>query len=249
MGDQPGVRRIECIGMKVERGNEPMTQHDRLDGFEELVRDRRSVRAFAARRIPDDTLRRLFSVSQWAPSNCNTQPWKVAVISGARCHVLAERISAAMAAGDMAMDFPYDGSYHGVHRERQHRAAADLYSAMGIDRDDKAGRNAAFMRNFRFFDAPHAAFFFLHQDFGIREAADMGMYAQTLMLALTAHGLGSCPQTALSFHAPIVRAELGLGAEYRLLFGLSFGYPDCSHDANNCRTDRASLDQCVAFHD
>lgn len=234
--------------MTMDGSNKSVMQHDRLDAFEQVVRDRRSIRGFTAERIPEDVLRRVFTLAQRAPSNCNTQPWKVAVVSGERCHALADRISAAMANGDVAMDFPYEGIYHGVYRERQHRAAADLYTAMGIDRDDKAGRSAAFMRNFRFFDAPHVAFFFLQCDFGIREAADMGMYAQTLMLALTAHGLGSCPQTALSFHAHLVRAELGLGDEYRLLFGLSFGYPDCSHEANAVRIARASLEECVEFH-
>lgn len=234
--------------MTMDGSNKSVMQHDRLDAFEQVVRDRRSIRGFTAERIPEDVLRRVFTLAQRAPSNCNTQPWKVAVVSGERCHALADRISAAMANGDVAMDFPYEGIYHGVYRERQHRAAADLYTAMGIDRDDKAGRSAAFMRNFRFFDAPHVAFFFLQCDFGIREAADMGMYAQTLMLALTAHGLGSCPQTALSFHAHLVRAELGLGDEYRLLFGLSFGYPDCSHDANAVCIARASLEECVEFH-
>jgi len=58
----------------------------------------------------------------------------------------------------------------------------------------------------------------------------------------------STPGSALSFHAHLVRAELRLGEEYRLLFGLSFGYPDWSHDANGPRTARASPDECVEFH-
>ena len=111
------------------------------------------------------------------------------------------------------MDFPYDGVYEGVYKERQHGSAQALYDAVSITREDKAARHEQFMRNFTFFDAPHVAFLFLPEPFGLREAADLGMYAQTLMLALTAHGLGSCPQTALSFQADYVREQLGIDAE------------------------------------
>ena len=38
-----------------------------------------------------------------------------------------------------APDFPYDG----VYRERQHDAAAQLHSAMGIAREDKTARRVA----------------------------------------------------------------------------------------------------------
>jgi len=39
---------------------------------------------------------------------------------------------------------------------------------------------------------------------------DCGMFAQNLMLLLTAEGLASCPQAALSFHPHIVREVLGV---------------------------------------
>jgi nitroreductase len=145
------------------------------------------------------------------------------------------------------MDFPYDGQYQGVYKERQYQAATDLYSAMGIAREDKAGRNEQFMQNFRFFGAPHVAFIFLPEPFGLREAADCGMYAQSLMLALTAEGLASCPQTALSFNADLVREVLGIGAENKLLFGISFGEEDTDAAVNNCRTQRDTSDNCLRF--
>ena len=89
---------------------------------------------------------------------------------------------------------------------------------------------------------------FLPEPFGLREAADLGMYAQTLMLAMTAHGLGSCPQTALSFQVDFIREQLGLDASNKLLFGLSFGYPDPDAPVNSCTTDRAALSDTVIFH-
>ena len=222
---------------------------DRAGIFDEIVLGRRSLRAFLPEPVPVQTLQRIFEVSQRAPSNCNTQPWITHVASGASLQTLREQLPGRFMKGEISLDFPYDGVYEGVYKERQYGSAQALYDSLGIERSDKSRRQQQFMRNFTFFDAPHVAFLFLPQPFGLREAADLGMYAQTLMLAMTAHGLGSCPQTALSFEADCIRESLGIDASNKLLFGISFGYPDPDAAANACTTDRASLADCVYFHD
>ncbi|WP_022957615.1 nitroreductase [Spongiibacter tropicus] len=217
--------------------------------FADIARQRRSVRGFISKPVEQTLLNRVFETASTAPSNCNTQPWECAVVSGDKLETLRQRIPDAFASGQWTMDFPYDGKYAGVYKERQYQAAADLYAAMGIAREDKVGRNAQFMRNFEFFGAPHVAFIFLPEPFGLREAADCGMFAQNLMLSLTAEGLASCPQTALSFNADLVREVLDIPSENKLLFGISFGYEDAEDPANRCRTQRAPLGECIRFYD
>ena len=217
--------------------------------FADIARQRRSVRGFISKPVEQTLLNRVFETASTAPSNCNTQPWECAVVSGDKLETLRQRIPDAFASGQWTMDFPYDGKYAGVYKERQYQAAADLYAAMGIAREDKVGRNAQFMRNFEFFGAPHVAFIFLPEPFGLREAADCGMFAQNLMLSLTAEGLASCPQTALSFNADLVREVLDIPPENKLLFGISFGYEDADDQANRCRTQRAPLGECIRFYD
>jgi hypothetical protein len=215
----------------------------------DAIRARRSVRGFLPREVPEATLREILSLAQLAPSNCNTQPWIVHVVSGARCEALRQRLTqAGMDPNQHQPDYPYDGKYAGIYRERQYDAAARLYGAMGIAREDKVGRGRAGLRNYAFFGAPHAAFCFLPEPFGVREAVDCGMWAQTLMLLLTAYGLASCPQAALSFHPSIVREALGVAPTDRLLFGISFGYEDAADKTNDCRVGRAELDRAVTFH-
>ncbi len=216
--------------------------------FDEIVAARHSLRAFLPQPVDAATLQTIFSVAQRAPSNCNSQPWVTHVVSGDALEQMRAAMPQRFAAGNFSMDFPYDGSYQGVYKERQYGAAQALYAAASIAREDKIARNVQFMRNFTFFDAPHVAFLFLPEPFGLREAADLGMYAQTLMLGLTAHGLGSCPQTALSFQADYVREQLGIAASNKLLFGLSFGHPDWDAPANTCVTDRATGTDAVTFH-
>jgi len=216
--------------------------------FDEIVRKRRSLRAFEPEPVPKATLEQIFEVAQRAPSNCNTQPWITHVASGASLQTLRDEMPKRFMAGEMSLDFPYDGVYEGVYKDRQYGSAQALYDAVGIERQDKARRQEQFMRNYIFFDAPHAAFLFLPEPFGLREAADLGMYAQTLMLGMVANGLGSCPQTALSFEADFIRETLGIDASNKLLFGISFGVPVSDAAVNRCATDRAALADCVHFH-
>jgi nitroreductase len=223
-----------------------MTESARI--FDEIVLGRRSLRAFLPQPVPAQTLERVFEVAQRAPSNCNTQPWLTHVASGASLQALRDELPRRFMKGEITLDFPYDGVYQGVYKERQYASAQALYDAVSIERSDKVRRQEQFMRNFTFFDAPHVAFLFLPEPFGLREAADLGMYAQTLMLAMSAHGLGSCPQTALSFEADVIREVLAVEAGNKLLFGISFGYPDPDAPVNRCATDRAALADCVRFH-
>lgn len=46
----------------------------------ELIKTRRSVRAYQNRPIPDDLLERLLEAARWAPSARNLQPWKFVVV-------------------------------------------------------------------------------------------------------------------------------------------------------------------------
>ena len=211
--------------------------------FLDIVKGRRSMRDFKPDPVPRDIIESVFGGAQRAPSNCNTQPWFVHVVTGETL----EQLPAKFAAGEIALDFPYDGQYEGVYKDRQYASATALYDSLGIAREQKAERNAWFMRNFSFFDAPAVAFFTLPTGFGLREACDLGMFAQTVMLGLTAHGLGSCPQTSLAFLANVIRPALGLGDHEQLLFGMSFGYPT-EAAVNEVSTDRAALEDVVTFH-
>ena len=134
-----------------------------------------------------------------------------------------------------------------IWKDRRRECAAVLYRAMDIAWDDKEARNAAAFRNFELFDAPHVAFLCMDEAFGLSRAWDVGMYAQTLMLAMTANGLASCAQGTMGHHPDLVREAFGLGPEVKVLFGLSFGYEDTSMKVNNAHTERALLEDTVTF--
>ncbi|GAA2052397.1 MULTISPECIES: nitroreductase [Streptomyces] len=216
---------------------------------EKLIRGRHATRAFRPDPVPEDTLRRIFSLAGTTPSNSNAQPWQVEVVSGAARRRLATALRTAHAEGRHSVDFPYaEDMYAPVHRTRRAAFGAELYGALGIGPDDHPARAAYDAESLRFYGAPHAAFLFVHGDGRARLAADVGAYLQTLLLAMTAYGVDSCPQGLLSFYADTVRAGLGV-TEGKLLVGVSFGYADETAPVNRVRTERAPLESTTTFHD
>ena len=220
--------------------------------FCEVVSDRRSVRGFLPDPVNPSVIRAVLEDAQRAPSNCNTQPWRVHVVSGATRDLVSSRMIQARRAGASSLDFSFDVADfgEGCYRDRAQAQGAAYYQSLGVERSDVAGRDAAGERGLDFFGAPHAAFLFMPRfGDGVRVAADVGMYAQTLLLALEAHGLAGVPQTMLGYYADVVREVLQVDAELGLLFGISFGLVDPAGPSDAYRMGRVPLGESVVVHD
>lgn len=214
----------------------------------DALRKRVSIRAFLDKPVPEEIMKKIFSDAQLSPSNCNVQPWQVYVVSGAKKNEIKDKMVAAVMSGQAPNpDFDWKVKYEGVHRDRQFGSAHALYSSMGIERSDKEGRMLAMLRNWTFFDAPHAAFFTMDKYLNIMGAVDIGIYAQTLTLLMTENGISSCMQGALGQYPDPVRDALGLPDERGILFGMSFGYADENAPVNRTRTEREPVENSVVF--
>lgn len=221
---------------------------EEIDLFDRVVRGRRSVRGFLDRRVPDAVMQSIFDTARWAPSGTNVQPWHTCVASGdVRDQLRAEFLRRKAEKVRPNHDHQGDGKTGEPWRERKRACARALYAAMGIEWEDMEGRGRAALRNYELFDAPHVAFLCMDEAFGVQSACDVGMYAQTLMLSMTAHGVGSCAQGTMRDYPDLIRETFDLPASTKVLFGISFGYEDVSVAANEARTDRASLEETVVF--
>lgn len=218
--------------------------------IESILKKRTSVRSFLDKPVPQKTLKHIFENAQLSPSNCNVQPWQTCVVSGEKKDTLKQALLAEVMSGNPPNpDFNWAAKYQGIHRERQFGSANALYNSIGVAREDKQARQMAMIRNWQFFDAPHAVFFTMDKYLDIMGAVDLGIYAQTLSLILTEHGLSSCMQGALGQFPDPVKKILNLPEDRGILFGMSFGYADESAAVNKTKTDRENIDNAVAFFD
>ena len=215
--------------------------------LDETIRQRRSVRGFLPKPVPREVIEELLALAQHAPSNCNVQPWRVYIASGDMREKLRAALVEAVLGGSSSGAMASVDDFRGGYRDKQVACAVELYGKMGIERGDKAGRLKAMLRNFEFFDAPHVAYICMDKSFGIGVALDVGMYVQTLMLAMQSRGIGSCAQAALRAYPDLVAAQLGIPDDEQILCGLSFGYEDATVPANQTRQPRDPISSNVVF--
>jgi nitroreductase len=216
--------------------------------LKQAIQTRRSVRGYLDKDVPQETLEAIFALAQYAPSNCNVQPWRVYVASGELKNWLREQMVNNVRNGvPFHPDFEYSDTFTGEYRERQIDCAKALYQAMGIERGDSTGRLRAVMRNYEMFDASHVVFIGMDRRFGVSVAIDVGMYMQNLMLAMTGFGIACCPQGTLRYYPDLVRQAFEVPEDISILLGISFGYEDPGVPANATRVGRASLNHCVQF--
>jgi nitroreductase len=214
----------------------------------DFLRSRHSPRQFLPTPMSASEIRDVLEDAQTAPSNSNTQPWVVHVVSGAERDALSGKLVRAFEEERLSSDFTHDYG-QGVYLERSRDHAAIVYQRRGVERSDVEGRRDVVRENLTFYDAPHVAFLFMPVlGDGVRTAGDIGMYAQTFLLSLTARGYQGIPQTVLGMYADVVREALGVADDLKLLFGISFGTADPTAPVNSVRMHRLPLEHSVVMH-
>ncbi len=215
----------------------------------DAIKKRRSIRKYQDKPVSHDLIESIFSQAQQAPSNCNTQPWHVAVVSGDAKDAVVERMCADILSGKKPNNYfeTVDQSFTGDYRKRQIDCAISLYDSVDIKYEEKDKRQQLMFRNWQFFGAPHGAFFSMPKEMTAVNAVDLGIYLQTVMLLFTANGISSCAQGALAMYTDAAYEIAGVPEENGILFGLSFGYAIEDDPMNNFDVGRADLSTSVSF--
>ena len=211
--------------------------------FSDLLVSRRTVRDFESDPIPQGILDAILQDARECPSWSNTRPYAIALAQGERLRRISDSylvayekaapalrkdvrgiLKMAVTGGIPDGDFRTWKKYPPKLLERSQRVGKDMYAQMGVARGDRAAREEAQRRNFRFFGAPAAMFFFVHQDLLPFSAMDAGIVLQTIMLSAKAHGIATCPLGVMATWRHPVDAEFAVPRDYKIITGLALGY-------------------------
>lgn len=218
-----------------------------IEELEATWRARTSRRAFRPDPLPRDVLTRIFAAAQQAPSWCNVQPWRVVVTEPPQTAALAAELQAAARAGFPTADVAFPIEYPPPYKEHRVACGKALYEAMGVTREDKAGRYDAWLRNYALFDAPHAAVVSCDKRLGPYAFVDVGVWLGYVLTAAAALGVDTCPMASVAAYPAPLRRILPIADTELILFGLVLGHADQEAPANTCRTTREPLASNVTF--
>lgn len=216
----------------------------------EAVAGRRSIRTFRPDEVPESLVREILDGARWSPSWGNTQPWEVYVVSGealkafkvANCGKLDE---GAPPAPDVGMP---DGWTEPLQR-RYRAVGRRTLEALGIAREDAAGRTGQMRAMFRLFDAPCLIVACIDKSASSVEYAmlDVGLFVQTFCLLAHGRGLGTCILACAVCFPSLWRDLLPEAENKRMVVGVALGYPDREAPVNRFDRERAPLEETVRW--
>jgi nitroreductase len=174
----------------------------------------------------------------------NTQAWEFTVIAGTALDKLKKANVDSLLAGATPAGFD---SFEGKYRERQVTLAMQLFSLMGIGREDKKMRNEWMMRGFRYFDAPALIIISKDKSLGPKSYMDIGIICQSICLAALHHGLGTCIQGQGIMFPDEIRKHTGMLSDKEPVIAITIGYPDMEFPANKLVSDRVPAEEITAW--
>lgn len=223
-------------------------QADVAAAFDNVVRCRRTIRAFLPHPVARELVADILDVATRSPSTFNTQPWRVHVLCGEARQALVDAILALHAENTEPPFTPFPSTPPSECTARQAEFGRRYYASLSIAPDDTAARARQTARNFTFFDAPVGLMFSIDARLTRHSWLDIGLFLQTLMLAAHARGLATCPQVAFLRYERLIARHLGFAAGEALVCGMSLGYPDRDAAVNQVHMPRNPVASFTFWH-
>jgi nitroreductase len=221
--------------------------HPDVNAVDAAIRSRKAVRVFRPDAVSRKDVADILDVARHAPSNSNTQPWHVHVLTGRA----KQRFSEVLHQAFLSVDHPplqhMPDPLPGVCLPRQEDFGARYYGALGVDKTDVAARMRATGRNFSFFGAPVGLIYTVDSCLKKYSWLDYGMFLQTVMVAARARGFHTCAQVSFARYQTVIAEHLHLTRGFEVVCGMSLGYADETSIVNHLRMPRESVEKFSRF--
>ena len=221
-----------------------------MDVFE-AINSRIACLQFLEKPVDPNIVRKLIEGAARAASSSNLQPWNVyAVTGGPLTEIRRQAVEAIEQKDWRTLETEYPDMPENLwepYLSRRSVLGAQIYSSLGINRDDRAKTLEHIKQQFRLFDAPLGLFITIDRGLGPGQWADLGGYVSALAYLARGYGLDSCPQVIWTRVHKIVGKLLKFPPEQMLYCGMGIGYGDRSHPLNSFRTHRAKLQEFCKF--
>ena len=212
----------------------------------EAVLTRSSVRAFLDQPVDNQLIKNLLEKSARSPSGGNLQPWKIYILNNESMQSFLD-FQAMWAEIENPSYEIYPPKLKEPYRTSRNQMGEEMYSLLGIEREDKLGRMNQMLKNFDFFGAPAGLFCFVDKQMGLPQWSDLGMFLQTFMLLAVDSDLDTCAQESWSLKQNCVRTFLNVPEDFILFCGMAIGYADKDSKINELSTSRRPVDEWTNF--
>jgi len=193
---------------------------------ERVILERRSVRKYRKKQVPEKLVRRVLEAGRYAPSAGNYQPWAFLVVrDGGLLDEMEASIRQQARAAKLLLDWrtsPLGLASRGLARTltrlMPNKMHPTPFTALFLIADGKL----------KAFHGAPTVILLLKDRRGVgKPDVDIGICGQNMVLAAHSLGLGTCwvGFVELIKHSPKWKRRLGIGYPYELSEGIALGYP------------------------
>lgn len=210
---------------------------------------RRSIRAFLPDPVPREKISKIIELARWAPSWGNTQPWEIVVADGDKAGRLADAFVEELLAGKpIRSDLPTPTEFPEVNKRRYTGLGKDLFTCLGVARDDNEGRRQHYINMFKFFGAPAIIYLLLDSRLNVPYAClDLGSIGTTICYAALQESLGTIYLAASMQFPDLVRSVLEIPENKKVVIGIAIGFPHPEAPAALFRSSRVPVEELFRF--
>jgi nitroreductase len=193
----------------------------------ETLRARHSTRGYQSDPVPRELVAAILEAARFTPSWANAQPWEVFAVTGEPLERLRQQNLEAFRSGlAPGFDQPAPRHWPEVHKQRTNANILAQQASIGIVREDKEGRKIVTEKNLRFFGAPVVIFLCLDRELDPWALFDLGAFSQSIMLAAQHYGLNTIPAVMMVAYPQVIKEELRIPENLKIVFGIALGYGD-----------------------
>lgn len=87
----------------------------------------------------------------------------------------------------------------------------------------------------------------MDKDLSPADSMSVGMYVQTLLLALTERGLGACLMISVIGYPEVLREGFKLPDDELIICGMALGWPEKGNKVNDLIITREEIDRAMVF--
>ncbi len=214
----------------------------------EVIKERKSIRAFKPDSIPRELLRTILDQACHAPSWANTQPWEFAVVTG---KPLQDIQRAYLDRGEQEprseVARPYE--FPEPYLSRIQALAPKGFTPTKESMDQRR------INNYKNYGASTVIYllidrsmFFQSKGINVWSAYDTGSAVQNIMLLAANYGLGTVAQAQAVIYPDLIRKSVAIPAAKLIALGIAIGYPDWDNPATQSRSQREPLDKVVTWY-
>ena len=205
----------------------------------EILRERKSIRAFKKDGVPREKVEEVLSLAMHAPSAINLQPWEVTVVMDEERRRLSRSLLKAYGEKQIfcspgnVKPLPKAFTARGVE---SFEAMKPYLDEMGSDFNRYINEGSC-----NFYGAPVAIIMCLDDSFSKARLVDMGAFLGYLVLAAHSLGLWTCPIGLITAYEDEVREALNIPEEKSVVIGVALGYPDWESPINRFTSPREDV--------